>query len=289
MEIFQLNNELGALRELLDDQDSSATRSFGGAEQVGALPDFVIIGAPRCGTSRFYGLLTKHPNVERAAVKEIHYFNRPERFEKGIDWYKRCFSSPGSRESSESITGEATPSYLAHSLAAERMAEINPEVKLIALLRNPVDRAYSRYNQRTRWGSPLSFEEALEVEQELLQNERNSSELPDLVRNLGAEEEASIDLLITGIYVDHLRRWHKHFSKEQMLILKSEDFYERTTDTVNRVQDFLDLPREELDLPSHKTRYSYEPMNPDTRRKLEAFFEPHNQRLYEYLGVDFGW
>ena len=74
-----------------------------------------------------------------------------------------------------------------------------------------------------------------------------------------------------------------------MLVLKSEDFFKQTIKTMELVQDFLGLQYQELALPPPKTSGGYEPMDPATRQRLEAYFEPYNQRLYEYLGVDFGW
>ena len=289
IEIFQLNNELSALDELVESgRDMAAEdQTSGKPDEVGTLPDFVVIGAPRCGTSVFYGLLTRHPNVEGAATKEVHYFDRLERFEKGVDWYKRCFPRPQDAGGRKSVTGEATPRYLASPAVPERMARVIPEACLISLLRNPVDRAYSRYNQQVRRGSTLSFEEAVEAEQEWLSAGKSITLKAE--QYLGTSAGPRTDLLSTGIYVDHLLRWREFFNEEQMLILKSEDFYKYTTEVMDRVQDFLSLPHQELDLQKHKTSYSYEPMNPETRRQLEDFFEPHNQRLYEYLGVDLGW
>jgi hypothetical protein len=99
--------------------------------------------------------------------------------------------------------------------------------------------------------------------------------------------------LSKGIYVDQLLRWSMFFGEEQMLVLKSEDFYGRTPETLKLVQDFLDLPAWQPE-PSmlsglSKRQNEYPRMNPATRRRLEEYFEPHNQRLYDYLGVDFGW
>jgi hypothetical protein len=270
MENVRLKNELEATRELLEKarDDPSAAQALGEA-QVGALPDFVIIGAQKCGTTALYALLTKHPNVEPAAVRELHYFDRPDRFEKGTDWYRQCFPPPQWKNGRKSITGEKTPYYLFHPPVPRRMAEVIPRVSLIVLLRNPVDRALSQYHhdirrmQVSKRTAPTTFEEAIE--------QRDSS------------------YLSRGIYVDQLLRWFEYFNKEQMLILKSEDFFKRTAETSRLVQEFLDLPYRQLDLPPRKTNDRYEPMDPATRRRLEAYFEPHNQRLYEYLGVDFGW
>jgi Sulfotransferase domain len=274
IENFRLKNELEATRELVEKgrDDPSAARASREAE-VGALPDFVIIGAQKCGTTAFYGLLTRHPNVEPAAVRELHYFDRPNRFEKGTDWYRQCFPPPQWKNGRRSITGEKTPYYLFHPPVPKRMAEVIPRVRLIVLLRNPVDRAYSQYHHDTRTmqvskrTAPRTFEEAIE------------------------QQDSSY--LSRGIYVDQLLRWFEYFSKEQMLILKSEDFFERPVETLKVVLNFLELPdwqpeASELQQRRHAGTYKQK-MDPFTRRRLEANFEPHNQRLYEYLGVDFGW
>ncbi len=286
-EIFRLKNELNAMSERVENahSDSSAPQASG-KPGMGALPDFVVIGAMRSGTSQFYRLLTQHPNVERSALKEVHYFDR--NFERGTEWYRQCFPPPKWEDGRRSITGEATPSYMLDPLAPERMAQVVPEARLIALLRNPVDRAYSHHNLLTRRGTETrSFEEAIDEEQSwLLDKEDEPSEHQ---RHSSVSDGRPHNLLAKGIYVDQLLRWSKFFDEEQMLVLKSEDFYGRTTDTLKLVQDFLGLPYRKLDLEPYSARYRYEPMDPATRRWLEAFFEPHNRRLYEYLGVDFGW
>jgi hypothetical protein len=97
-----------------------------------------------------------------------------------------------------------------------------------------------------------------------------------------------------SIYVDQLLRWSKFFPKEQMLVLKSEDFFEHPQETLRRVFGFLDLPNWEREssqiAPKQRNKGRYdEKMDPATRRRLEEYFEPHNQRLYDYLGRDLGW
>lgn len=278
IEIFQLKNSLNATNDSAEyTQEVLPHPRTSGELETGVLPDFVVIGATRCGTSKFYELLTQHPSVERAAIKEVHYFDRSKRYRKSIEWYKQCFPLPKWADGRRSITGEATPNYLPDPLAPERMAQVLPEAQLIALLRNPIDRAYSHYNLQIRRGEQnRRFEEVIEEELALLLDQEN-------------ESFEYHSLLARGIYVDQLLRWSKYFDDEQILVLKSEDFYKHTISTMKLVQNFLDLPYRELGLQHYKTKYSYEPMEPATRRQLEAYFEPHNQRLYEYLGVDFGW
>jgi hypothetical protein len=269
LEIFHLNNELDAMKVLVENAEGvPSAEQVSGEPYVGALPDFVIIGAQKGGTSFLYHLLTLHPLVEPAARKELHFFDHPERFDNGAEWYRRCFPRLSSKNGQRSITGEATPYYLFDPPVAKRMAEIVPQARLIALLRNPVDRAYSHYQMQVKRGTePRTFEEAIE--------QQHSS------------------YVSRGIYVDQLLRWFEVFSKEQMLILKSEEFFERPIETLKVVLTFLDLSdwqpeASELQQRRHSGTYKQE-MDPSTRRRLETYFEPYNQRLYEYLGVDFGW
>jgi hypothetical protein len=269
LEIFHLKNELDTMKVLVENAgDVPSAEQLSGEPDIGSLPDFVIIGAQKGGTSFLYYLLTRHPIVEPAARKELHFFDQPELFDNGAEWYRRCFPRLGSKDGQRSITGEATPYYLFDPPVAKRMAEIVPNAQLIALLRNPVDRAYSHYQMQVKRGTePRTFEEAIE--------QQNSS------------------YVSRGIYVDQLLRWFEFFGKEQMLILKSEDFFERPVETLKVVLTFLDLPDwqpepSELQQRRHTGTYRQK-MDPSTRRRLEAYFEPYNQRLYECLDADFGW
>jgi hypothetical protein len=256
-EIFRLRNELRAAKLGVD-------------VELGALPDFVVIGAPKCGTTFLYHLLTKHPYVVPSAFKELHFFDLL--FEEGTEWYRQCFLPPRLKNGRRTITGDGTPSYLFHPHAAQRMSGVIPEAKLIALLRNPVDRTYSAYHHRARNRDRIkTFEETVEA----------SFDSP----NQG--------FLSHSIYVDHLLRWSEFFPREQMLVLKSEDFFDRPREILKPILDFLDLPdwepsASELRDKVNKGGYAQR-MDPAIRRRLEEYFEPHNQRLYEYLGVDFGW
>jgi hypothetical protein len=269
LQIFHLNNELDAMKALVGNAgDVPTAEQVSGEPDVGALPDFVIIGAQKGGTSFLYHLLTLHPLVEPAARKELHFFDNPELFDHGAEWYRRCFPRLSTENGQRSITGEATPYYLFDPPVAKRMAETVPKARLIALLRNPIDRAYSHYQMQVKRGTePRTFEEAIE--------QQHSS------------------YMSRGIYVDQLLRWFEFFGKEQMLILKSEDFFGRPVETLKAVLTFLDLPEwqpeaSELQQRRHSGTYKQK-MDPSTRQRLEAYFEPHNQRLYECLDVDFGW
>ena len=273
-EIFRLNNDLrhAAAERSNEAPNGRQASPHGGASEsaTGAMPAFLIIGAKKCGTTFLYDLLIRHPHVEPAAKKELHYFDILYE-EESIEWYRRCFPAPRWKEGRRTITGEATPYLDASRVVPERVARVLPRARLIALLRNPVDRAYSDYQQARRKGrEPLTFEEAIEAEK--------------------TKTLAHRKYLSRSTYADHLLRWSRFFAEEQMLVLKSEDFFERTQDTLERVLDFLDLPNWELEALEKRNKGKYEPrMDPTTRQRLEEYFEPHNERLYEHLGVDFEW
>lgn len=249
----------------------------------GTLPDFVIVGAQKGGTAFLYHLLTRHPLVGPATYKEVHFFDRY--FELGPEWYRWRFPQPREREDRTTITGEATPYYLFHPLAPERMARVVPDVKLIALLRNPVDRAYSHYQMQVQRGTEKgTFEEALAAE---------GPRMGEGDGDWDSFEYRHFSYLSRGLYAEQLERWFRVFGKDRMLVLKSEDFFAQPAEVLRAVQRFLSLPERkpdasELGSGRHEGGYRTK-MDPATRRRLKAHFEPHNERLYRLLGKDLGW
>ncbi len=284
--------EIARLKEISSADVSAGTSRGTGTSSPdgeGTLPDFVIIGGKKCGTTFLYHLLSRHPHVAPATKKEVHYFDT--RFDKGTDWYRSNFPAPAEKEGRRVITGEASPFYLYHPHAARRAAETVPQAKLIALLRDPVDRAYSDYHHKARRGhEPLTFEQAIEAEADRMRGEKEKMLANESYRGRNFR---AFSYLSRGIYVDQLMVWREFFDVNQILILKSEDMFEDTPETLKRVLDFLELPTWKPDFPTTtETRneggYSV-PISPATRQRLREYFEPHNQRLYEYLGMDFGW
>jgi sulfotransferase family protein len=171
-----------------------------------------------------------------------------------------------------------------------------PEARLIALLRDPVERAYSDYQMVTRKDREhKTFEEAIGLKQtaEAGKTQPLGTEGENSEGEEGANLNEDSEYLSRSVYVDQLQHWSKYFSREQMLILKSEDFFENPEQTLNTVLAFLDLPEWEPEpskLENKRNAGRYEDdMDPATRRRLEEYFEPHNRRLYDYLGTDFGW
>lgn len=282
------NREITRLKMKLSAVDGSARGAGEGpavAGVSGALPDFLIIGAQKGGTTFLYHLLCQHPYVEPAATKEVHFFDI--NFDRGVEWYRSRFSPPTQKEGRKVLTGESSPYYIYHPHAAQRAAQVVPGVRLIALLRNPVDRAFSDYNHKAREGrESLSFEEAIASEEERLRGEKE--------RMLADETYSSpnyrrFSYLSRGVYVDQLEDWRGYFDEGQLLVLKSEDFFEDPQAVFERVLEFLGLPYQGTGVTGERNEGEYDQMDPATRRRLEDYFEPHNKRLYDFLGVDLGW
>jgi Sulfotransferase domain len=253
------------------------------------LPNFIIIGVQRGGTTSLHSYIARHPGVE-ALKKEVHFFDL--NFSKGIGWYKAKFPYTfkhyfNRTHNQPLITGEASPYYIFHPLAPQRIAQTLPEVKLIVLLRNPIDRAYSHYQMNIRNGlEALSFEEATAKEEDRLRGEREKIVAAEAYQSFNHRKYS---YLSRGIYVDQLKIWLNLFPREQFLILKSEDFYANSSATLEQVFSFLSLPNREVKTSKKYNVASYPDINADTRKHLIEFFEPHNQRVYKYLGTNFGW
>jgi hypothetical protein len=255
---------------------------------VRALPDFVIIGAQKGGTSFLYQLLVQHPHVKPAFAKEVHYFDL--NFRKGNNWYRSYFPLQ-MRNSRTYITGEASPYYLFHPHAPRRASTVLPDAKLIVMLRNPVDRAYSHYQHQVKRGKgegreTLTFEEAIEAEKRILPGEVSKMLQDEFYESL---RHRTRSYLRRGIYIDQLLAWSSFFPRKQMLILKSEDLFNDTTNVLERILDFLKIPHWVPETYSIPNKREYAGVSPLIRQRLDEYYKPHNQRLYEYLGVDLGW
>jgi sulfotransferase family protein len=255
---------------------------------VRTLPDFLIIGAQKCGTSFLYRFLVEHPHVKSAFVKEVHYFDL--NFGKGNNWYRSNFPLQ-MRNTRTYITGEASPYYLFHPHAARRASMVVPDAKLLILLRNPVDRAYSHYQHQVKRVTgeareTLTFEEAIEAEERTLPAEVDRM-LQD--EHYESSSHRTRSYLSRGIYMDQLMEWSRFFPRRQMLVLKSEDLFDDTTNSLEHVLDFLAVPHWAPKTYSIPNKREYTGLDPLVRQRLDGYYKPHNQRLYEYLGVDLGW
>ncbi|MBM3476697.1 MAG: sulfotransferase domain-containing protein [Armatimonadetes bacterium] len=254
-----------------------------------ALPDHCIIGGQKCGTTSLDAYLRHHPNVREGLYKEIHFFDL--HFDKGLNWYRAHFPTRASMDRASEqlggrvVTGESTPSYLFHPLVPQRMRETIPSVRLIAILRNPVDRAHSHWQQIRDWNEErLPFEEAIDAEAERLPQHPGS--LTDLRR---LDDYLRFSYLARGRYAEQLTRWFEAFPRDQLLILSFDDLRTDTDAVCRQVTDFLELTEFRMDVFPKTASRPRAKMAPETRARLREYFRPYNQRLYELLGRDLGW
>ncbi|MEG4347420.1 sulfotransferase domain-containing protein [Microcoleus sp. A003_D6] len=246
-------------------------------------PEFIIIGVQKGGTTSLYNYLIQHPQIAPATQKEIHYFDL--NFHKTPDWYYSQFPQPESGESQ--LTGEASPYYIFHPHVPQRIYDLFPKVKIIALLRNPIERAISHYHYYIKIGyESLSLESAIASEPERLKGE-----MEKLLANPNyySYEHQHHTYLSRGIYADQLPAWMKLFPKSQISIIKSEDLYSNPSQILNTVLEFLDLPPHQLETYGKHNSSEYPPISETVYEQLRAYFRSHNQRLAEMCDRDFGW
>jgi Sulfotransferase domain len=245
------------------------------------LPDFLVLGAQKAGTTALYAYLRWHPGITGPSWKEVSFFDR--HWWRGEAWYRGQFPL----RAGERLVGEASPSYLFHPLAPERARSLVPDARLLVLVRNPVDRAYSQYQHEVALGrEPLSFEDALAAE-----DDRMRGEAERLVADPRAFSRAWWDHTYAsrGMYAEQLERWLAVFPREQLLVVATEDLGGRPAETYAAILAFLGAaPHQLAEYPRVFDR-DYEPMRPGTRAELAARFAEPNRRLGELLGRRFSW
>ncbi len=255
------------------------------------LPDFLIIGAQKAGTTALFAYLRWHPEITGPSWKEVSFFDR--RYREDPRAYRASFPAKprqwlvARRRGRWPLVGEASPSYILHPLAPERAREVVPEARLIALLRHPVDRAYSHYQHEVRLGrEPLSFEDALDAEEGRLRRE---------VERMTAEPSYfshawwNHTYAARGRYAEQLERWLAVFPRDQLLVVFTEELYEDTAGTYARVLDFLGARPHELVSYPRIFDHEYASMDPATRRRLEVEFAEPNRSLARLLGLELPW
>ncbi len=241
----------------------------------------MIVGPPKTGTTSLYNYLIQHPKILPAIRKEIG-LSGPQPFQNNIDLYLAHF--PPIPKEETFLTGEAGTGYFAGAKQREKLLSLFPKVKLIAMLRNPVERSISHYNHNAKHGQEKgSLEEVIasQIKATRLFIEKDG--------DIGWNHIAPAYLPIS-LYAHWLKKWMSVVPKEQLLILRSEDFFADSSEIVKQVFEFLEVS--DYQLPEYK-KYnvgSYTASISDNqRRTLSDFFQTHNQKLEEYLGRKFNW
>jgi len=260
---------------------------YGVTGPLRVLPDFLVIGSVRSGSTSLYYNICNHPSILPAAYDEIGFFD--SNYHLGMNWYRSMF--PLKRDMNRirnktkyALTGEDTPFYFWKIDAAKRISEVLPKIKLIAILRNPVQRAYSNYNLGLRAGTEkLTFEEAIRKELDTLTENKISAE------NIFKFCDVRRSNIAKSLYIYQMKIWFERFSKNRLFIISTEEMSNSPSHTMNQVYEFLDLPKYEHAFFEKRKKMSYDKMSDSIRKELEEFFKPYNEELFKLIGRSFNW
>jgi hypothetical protein len=274
-------------------------------------PGFLIIGAQKAGTTALYYYLAEHPRLRPSIEKEVGFFapepyeqwpthplhsalwhggrtvfDDPREYRRALSWYHGQFPLPHVLGPGR-LTFEATPEYLYYPRSADRILRYDRRVKLVVLLREPVDRAFSAWNMYRGWGAyrPLVYAPRRESRDFATAVEE---ELADIAVG---REPGEPGYVRRGFYAEQLERFLTRFPRAQLLVLESRRLRDRPDEVIDEVSDFLGVPRMEHQgkrSAIHVGEYDQKPPA-ETASLLRRVYRPHNERLFELLGRDFDW
>ena len=275
-------------------------------------PSFIILGAQKSGTTSLHAYICQHPLVLAGRRRETHYFdwrwNHDPEFtsERHHEFYLNFFHMEVLRNRPSLLTGESTPSYLLHSdIVIPRVKAVVPWVKLMVILRNPVDRAYSHYQmsistegtdeqKRIRGLSTYAKRSFIDIIKEEIEAVQRAGLTPDCSTETYHKFIETLpmghgghSLILRGMYCLQLTPWIEAFPRDQLKVMSMGDL-KGDASSVNAslqgVYSFLGLPLHDLEDVEPKNRRNYDPIDSKIRRTLEEFYEPYNARLFEILG-----
>jgi len=252
------------------------------------LPECFVIGVVRSGTTSLYHYLSQHPSIAPAAYDELGYFD--DNYHLGVNWYKSLFPTKFTRNKiikkhGKFLTYDVTPFYIYNPLVAKRIFESFPKAKIISNLRNPIDRAYSNYNDAVEMGDmKIPFEEVVQIAMDEI--DKNKSKLNNEAYIVDTYYE---NILARGFYADQLKIWFKKFQKNQLLMIPSEDLAQKTDQILTKIFEFLDLPYFKIKDLTKQNKREYPPMKAETRKLLIEFYRPYNEKLYNLINQHFDW
>ena len=246
------------------------------------LPNFIIIGTVRSGSTSLYYNICEHPSVLTAAYDEIGYFD--SNFHLGTNWYRSMFPKKSSvdeikNETGFGITGEDTPFYFWKEEVPKRIHELIPNCKLLTILRNPIDRAYSNYNLGIRLGTEKSsFEDSIDNEMKCL-GKNTFRECIDQRQSY----------LSKGMYEKQVKNWLEIFPREQIHFLSTEEMERNPVKTLQKIFNFLEISDYKIQNPQKQKSADYKKMDFKTRELLSEYYRPYNKKFFGLIKQEFDW
>ena len=251
-----------------------------------ALPDFMIVGFPRCGTTSLWTHLDQHPRIYAPKDKELHFFS--VRYDSGLKNYLLDFPTRKEKIKSKLSIFEASPDYILYPKAMERIKIHLPKVKMIILLRNPVTQIYSQYQKFVTQGLETeSLENLMKDDENRLKIYTKRCE-NNIIKNYTSW--FYIPYFSHAKYVKYIKEALDFFPQEQFLFLKTEDLNNNPQGVVTKCLDFLELDGHPIKKEFHNKKRKYaNPLSTELRKQLSDYFKPFNEELEELLGMKFNW
>jgi len=253
-------------------------------------PDFIIVGEAKCGTTSAYHYIGQHPDVFSAIKKEPRNFiEYPNSIAQCRRHYPTIIRKALHRGigGSRFVAGEATAEYFANRHVPGVLSRLLPKVKIIVMLRHPSARALSDYQM---FKNQKLVDESFEVIVDRSIRWLSNDDVYPWLLDAGQYEHSTIRFVLRGIYFEPAQRWIKHFAKEQMLFVCSEDFFSETGETAERIFRFLGLDDHRVEKLDVQRKGCYEwGAHKQALGKLDNFYSAHNEKLYALLGQDYGW
>jgi len=255
-------------------------------------PDVMIVGFHKTATTSLHNYLIQHPNIIKPLRKEIGYFS--VFFWRGEMWYRSHFPTKfmkyiKSRKNENFLVLDSDPICSYHPYSPQRIHDNLPKTKLIFILRNPIDRAWSDYNQDLNrgWIPKISFEEKMKEDDTNFINMINSYKSEKL---LGDDlYDLPRPYLSIGKYVVHIKKWLDYFPNEQILFLTTDEIKSDLNTSLKKIFKFLDIPEKNISNTKKHNVRKYPKMNSDTRVKLIEYYKPYNSELEKLLNTNFDW
>lgn len=256
---------------------------------IRVLPDFLIIGAKRCGTTSLFYHLPEHPMISKSHHDNMGFFN--DNFHLGVNWYKSFFPTIFVKNKFEKKFGkflsfDVTSKYMEDECTANNIKKTEPDMKIIVILRNPVDRAYSQFHVSVKEQTEqMNFEDAVSKEIEKLKIEFNEKS-DEKLKKFPLE---NFHYIKKGLYAMQLKSWFRIFHRENILVLSTEEFEKNQDKIYKKIFNFLEIDDFKIKNQERMQKGHYPPMNTNIRNVLLDFFKPHNDELFSLIGEKFDW